>query len=107
VGKALALLHRQPSHLWTVAELATQVGVSRSVLAERFRHFLGVPPMAYLTSWRLQLGAQLLTSTSRSVAQIAGEVGYESEPAFNRAFKREFDAPPARYRLKAKVAAAK
>ena len=76
-------------------------------LAERFRHFLGVPPMAYLTSWRLQLGAQLLKSTSRGVAQIAGEVGYESEPAFNRAFKREFDAPPARYRLKAKVAAAK
>ena len=107
VGKALALLHRQPSQQWTVAELATEVGVSRSVLAERFRHFLGVPPMAYLTSWRLQLGAQLLTSTSRGVAQIAGEVGYESEPAFNRAFKREFDAPPARYRLKAKVAAAK
>jgi transcriptional regulator GlxA family with amidase domain len=107
VGKALALLHRQPSQQWTVAELAGEVGVSRSVLAERFRHFLGVPPMAYLTSWRLQLGAQLLTSTNRGVAQIAGEVGYESEPAFNRAFKREFDAPPARYRLKAKVAAAK
>jgi AraC-like DNA-binding protein len=107
VGKALALLHRQPAQQWTVAELAGEVGVSRSVLAERFRHFLGVPPMAYLTSWRLQLGAQLLTSTNRGVAQIAGEVGYESEPAFNRAFKREFDAPPARYRLKAKVTAAK
>jgi transcriptional regulator GlxA family with amidase domain len=63
--------------------------------------------MAYLTSWRLQLGAQLLMSTSRGVAQIAGEVGYESEPAFNRAFKREFGAPPARYRLKAKTAGAK
>lgn len=107
VGKALALLHRQPAQQWTVAELAGEIGVSRSVLAERFRHFLGMPPMAYLTSWRLQLGAQLLTSTRRGVAQIAGEVGYESEPAFNRAFKREFDAPPARYRLKAKVAAAK
>ena len=106
VGKALALLHRQPSQQWTIAELAGKVGVSRSVLAERFRHFLGVPPMAYLTSWRLQLGAQLLTSTSRGVAQIAGEVGYESEPAFNRAFKREFDVPPARYRHKAKAAAA-
>ncbi len=106
VGHALALLHRQPSHPWTIAELATQVGVSRSVLAERFRHFLGVPPVAYLTSWRLQLGAQLLTSTSHSVAQIAGEVGYESEPAFNRAFKREFGSPPARFRLKSKVAAA-
>jgi AraC-like DNA-binding protein len=107
VGKALALMHRQPSQQWTIAELAAEVGVSRSVLAERFRHFLGVPPMAYLTSWRLQLSAQMLTSTSRGVAQIAGEVGYESEPAFNRAFKREFGAPPARYRLKAKVAAAK
>jgi AraC-like DNA-binding protein len=106
VGNALALLHRQPSHLWTIAGLATRVGVSRSVLAERFRHFLGVPPMAYLTSWRLQLGAQLLTSTSHSVAQIAGEVGYESEPAFNRAFKREFGSPPARFRLKSKIAAA-
>jgi len=101
------LLHRQPSQQWTIAKLAAEVGVSRSVLAERFRHFLGVPPMSYLTSWRLQLGAQLLTSTSRGVAQIADEVGYESEPAFNRAFKREFEVPPARYRLKAKVTAAK
>jgi AraC-like DNA-binding protein len=102
IGNALALLHRQPSHPWTIAELATQIGVSRSVLAERFRHFLEVPPITYLTSLRLQLGAQLLTSTSRSVAQIAGEVGYESEPAFNRAFKREFGSPPARFRLKSK-----
>lgn len=106
VGNALALLHRQPSDPWTVAELARRVGVSRSVLAERFRHFLGVPPMAYLMRWRLQLGAQLLTSTSQGVAQIAAEVGYESEPAFNRAFKREFGSPPARFRMKSKVAAA-
>ena len=61
--------------------------------------------MSYLTSWRLQLGAQLLTSTSHSVAQIAGEVGYELEPVFNRAFKREFGPPPARFRLRSKVAA--
>ena len=106
VGNALALVHRQPSDPWTIAELARRVGVSRSVLAERFRHFLGVPPMAYLTRWRLQLGAQQLKSTSRSVAQIAAEVGYESEQAFNRAFKREFGAPPARYRTKCKLAAA-
>ena len=106
VGNALALVHRQPSDPWTIAELARQVGVSRSVLAERFRHFLGVPPMAYLTRWRLQLGAQLLASTSRSVAQVAAEVGYESEPAFNRAFKREFGSPPARFRVKSKAAAA-
>lgn len=105
VGNALALLHRQPSDPWTISALAKQVGVSRSVLAERFRHFLGVPPMAYLTRWRLQLGAQLLTSTSHSVAQIAAEVGYESEPAFNRAFKREFGSPPARFRTQSKVGA--
>ena len=98
VGKALTLLHRRHAHLWTVSELAQQCGLSRTVLSERFRRFLGEPPMAYLTRWRLQLGARALASTSRSVAQIATEVGYESEAAFNRAFKRRFDAPPARYR---------
>ena len=98
VGRALALLHRQPAHPWTIAGLAQAVGISRSVLAERFRHYLGEPPMAYLTRWRLQLGAQRLTDTSRSVAEIAAAVGYESEPAFNRAFKREFGQPPARFR---------
>jgi AraC-like DNA-binding protein len=107
VGNALALMHGQPADPWTIAELARKVGVSRSVLAERFRHFLGVPPMAYLTRWRLQLGAQLLASTSRSVAEIAIEVGYESEPAFNRAFKREFGSPPARFRVKSKIAVAR
>ncbi len=106
VGSALALVHRQPSAHWTLAELARRVGVSRSVLAERFRHFLGVPPMAYLMHWRLQLAAQLLASTRHSVAQIAAQVGYESEPAFNRAFKREFGSPPARFRMKSRAAAA-
>ncbi|HSS95826.1 MAG TPA: helix-turn-helix transcriptional regulator, partial [Terriglobales bacterium] len=77
------------------------------VLAERFRHYLGETPMAYLTRWRLQLGAEMLGSTSYSVAQIAGEVGYESEAAFNRAFKREFTAPPARFRTQHRAAAAK
>jgi AraC-like DNA-binding protein len=87
-------------HPWTVAELARQTGLSRTVLAERFRHFLDETPMAYLTRWRLHLGARALTATSHSVAQIAAEVGYESEAAFNRAFKREFRLPPARYRRK-------
>jgi AraC-like DNA-binding protein len=90
VGKALALLHRKPAHPWTIAALAEEVGISRSVLVERFRRYLSETPIAYLTRWRLQLGAQLLTSTSNSVAQVAAEVGYESEPSFNRAFKREF-----------------
>jgi transcriptional regulator GlxA family with amidase domain len=98
VGRTLALMHRNPANPWTIASLAKEVGVSRSVLAERFRHYLKEPPMAYLTRWRLQLGAQMLASTSYSVAQIAAEVGYESEAAFNRAFKRDFDFPPARFR---------
>jgi transcriptional regulator GlxA family with amidase domain len=68
------------------------------VLAERFRNYLGEPPLACLTRWRLQLGAQMLNSSSYSVAQIASKVGYESEQAFNRAFKRKFGNPPARYR---------
>src|SRR5690348_440275 len=90
IGKALALLHRKPAFPWTVASLGSEVGVSRSVLAERFRRYLSETPMSYLARWRLQLGAQLLKSTSRSVADIAAEVGYESEPSFNRAFKRQF-----------------
>ncbi len=104
VGKALALMHRKPAHPWTLADLASEAGISRSVLAERFRQYLGEPPMSYLTRWRLQLGAQMLNTTSYSVAQIAAEVGYESEPAFNRAFKREFDLPPARFRAEGKLA---
>jgi AraC-like DNA-binding protein len=107
VGRSLALMHRNPAHPWTIASLAREAGVSRSVLAERFRHFLNEPPMVYLTRWRLQLGAQMLVSTSYSVAQIASEVGYESEAAFNRAFKREFDSPPARFRSQSRSAQAK
>jgi AraC-like DNA-binding protein len=98
VGKTLALMHRKPSHPWTLAALAKEVSVSRSVLAERFRHYLNESPIAYLTRWRLLMGGQMLSSTSYSVAQIAAEVGYESEAAFNRAFKREFTIPPARFR---------
>jgi len=98
VGKALTVLHHRHAHPWTVAELAREVGLSRTVLSERFRHFIGESPMAYLTRWRLQLGARALTATNHSVAQIAFDVGYESESAFNRAFKREFGVPPARYR---------
>jgi AraC-like DNA-binding protein len=102
VGKALALLHQQPARPWTIATIAAEVGVSRSVLAERFQHFLTDTPIGYLTRWRLHLAAQLLTSTSKSVAEVAGDIGYESEPSFNRAFKREFGLPPARFRTQAK-----
>ena len=99
VGGALALLHRKPFHAWTLDGLVTEIGTSRSVLVERFGRYLGEPPLAYLARWRLQLASRLLeTSRRKTIMQVASEVGYESEAAFNRAFKREFGAPPARYR---------
>jgi AraC-like DNA-binding protein len=98
VGRAMALLHERPAEDWSMEKLATEVGASRSVLAERFACLLGQPPMAYLARCRLQRAAHLLQATHRSIVQTALEVGYESEAAFNRAFKREFSVPPARYR---------
>jgi AraC-like DNA-binding protein len=98
VGRALAAIHRAPAEAWTVAGLAKQAGVSRSVFAARFHQLLGDAPLAYLARWRIQLGARLLETTRDSVLQIAQQVGYESEAAFNRAFKRELELPPARYR---------
>ena len=98
VGRALALMHREPARAWTLATLAKEAGASRTILAERFTRFLGEPPFTYLARWRLQLAARLLETTDDNVLQIALAVGYESEAAFNRAFKREFDLPPARYR---------
>ena len=105
VGRALAFLHRRPEHAWTLAELATTAGTSRSVLMERFTRYLSDSPIAYLTGWRLRLAAQALTSSAKGVADIAAGVGYESEAAFNRAFKRAFGLPPARYRREAKESA--
>ena len=98
IGQALALLHKEPADPWTVSDLARRVGLSRTRFAARFRHFLGESPMAYLALWRLKLGAEMLQSTEDSVAQVAVAVGYGSEAAFNRAFKREFDCPPAQFR---------
>jgi AraC-like DNA-binding protein len=98
VGKSLGLLHRRVAHPWTIASLADEVGISRSALVQRFTRYLSEPPMAYLTRWRLQLAARSLEKTSRGVAEIAADVGYESEAAFNRAFKREFGRPPGQYR---------
>ncbi len=98
VGKGLGLLHSQVAHPWTIADLADRVGISRSGLVERFTRYLSEPPMTYLTRWRLQLAARSLEKTSRGVAEIAVDVGYESEAAFNRAFKREFGQPPGQYR---------
>jgi AraC-like DNA-binding protein len=98
VGRALAAIHREPAKAWTVEGLAKQGGLSRSVFAARFNQLLGEAPLAYLARWRIQLGARLLETTDESVLQVALNVGYESEAAFNRAFKREFHLPPARYR---------
>ena len=104
VGQALALLHKEPAYPWTIANLAKRIGLSRTRLADRFHHFLGGSPMAYLAQWRLNLGAEILQSTEDSVAAVAAAVGYGSEAAFNRAFKREFDCPPAQFRRKRKAA---
>jgi len=109
VGRALSMLHAQPAHHWTVDELARKVGLSRSALAQRFTDLLGQPSMQYLARWRLQIATQELLIEGKSLAAVAAQVGYDSEPAFNRAFKREFGMPPAgwrRNRGKADVAGA-
>jgi AraC-like DNA-binding protein len=98
VGRALGALHRDPAAPWKVASLAEQSGLSRTVFAERFTRLLGETPLAYVARCRMQLGARLLESTDATVLQVALKSGYESEAAFNRAFKREFKLPPARYR---------
>jgi AraC-like DNA-binding protein len=98
VGRALAVLHDRPTHDWTIDELASTVGLSRSALAERFTHFVGTPPMQYLAHWRMQLASHLLASGSASLAEIAHAVGYGSEAAFSRAFKRLVGTSPATWR---------
>jgi len=98
VGRALGLLHERPAHDWTIDELGRDVGLSRSALHERFVQYVGQPPMQYLANWRVQVGSRLLRETHRTVAAIAQEVGYESEAAFSRAFKRLVGSPPATWR---------
>jgi len=98
IGRALALMHGEPGRAWTVDELAREVALSRSALAERFAALVGEPPMQYLTRWRLALAAQTLRSGGDAIARVAEQSGYESEAAFNRAFKREFGMPPAAWR---------
>jgi AraC-like DNA-binding protein len=98
VSRSLQVLHADPMRDWTVEQIAAASGTSRSVLAERFKTVLGQPPMQYLAAWRLQLATNLLRDASRSIAEVAGEVGYESEAAFNRAFKRHLGMPPGAWR---------
>lgn len=97
VGRALAAMHARPGHGWTLAGLARAIGLSRSALAERFTHLIGVPPMQYLLRWRMQVAAGLLARGSK-VAGVAVEVGYESEAAFSRAFKKLVGHSPAAWR---------
>lgn len=98
IGHALQLMHQRPAHPWSLEELARHVAMSRSTLAERFAHFVGVPPMQYLAQWRIQLAASLLKTTKASLAEIADRVGYGSETALSRAFKRWVGVAPAPYR---------
>jgi AraC-like DNA-binding protein len=98
VARALAELHGRPSHPWNLPELARAVAASRTVLVERFSELVGIPPMQYLTQWRLQLAAEQLLSGSAKVAAIGAGVGYESEAAFSRAFKRATGKAPAEWR---------
>src|SRR5262249_27977139 len=98
VSRALALLHKYVARQWTGDELGRKVGLSRSALAERFTRLIGEPPMRYLARWRIQLAAHELRTSDKSLARIAADVGYESEAAFNRAFKRSLDVPPAAWR---------
>jgi len=98
VGRALALMHEQPAESWTIDELGRRVGLSRSALHEHFVRLIGVPPMQYLAQWRMQAAARLLLETRATVASIALDVGYDSEAAFARAFKRAVGKPPATWR---------
>lgn len=98
IGRALALLHEKPMQAWTAEELAAQVGMSRSVLAERFTVLVGDSPMHYLAKWRMHVAAQQLRDGSDNVAQVAFAVGYDSEAAFSRAFKRQFGESPGAWR---------
>jgi AraC-like DNA-binding protein len=98
IGRALCALHERPAQAWTLARLAREVGLSRSTLAERFTHFVGKPPMQYLARWRMQLAARRLAEGAVKVSALARDVGYDSEAAFSRAFKRMTGVAPASWR---------
>lgn len=104
VGKALAMMHASPARNWTIEELAKDVGLSRSVLAERFADLVGMPPMHYLAKWRMQIAAGLLSGGNTNMATIAAEIGYGSEAAFSRAFKKSVGVPPSAWRRRSAAA---
>jgi transcriptional regulator GlxA family with amidase domain len=98
VSRALALFHSDVARAWTVDELGREIGLARSALTDRFTRLIGVAPMHYLANWRMQIAAQKLRNTSASLAQVADTVGYDSEAAFSRAFKKTFGTAPATWR---------
>jgi AraC-like DNA-binding protein len=98
VSRAIALLHAQPARSWTLDELAAEAGASRSGLASRFTHLMGYPPIQYLTRWRMQLAAKRLNDRGAKIAAVAQEVGYDSEAAFSRAFKKFSGQSPSEWR---------
>ena len=100
VGKALSLLHGEPACNWTIEDLAKKIGLSRSVLAERFADLVGIPPIQYLAQWRMQIAASLLSNSNANMATIAAEIGYESEASFSRAFKKMVGVSPSIWRRK-------
>ncbi len=98
ISSALDLIHRTPEQPWTVASLSEKVGLSRSPFAARFNAKVGMPPLAYLTQWRMRLAARLLREQNLSLTQISGRVGYASDAAFSRVFKQQFGVAPGSYR---------
>jgi AraC-like DNA-binding protein len=98
IGAALRLIHARPAEDWSLERLARDVGLSRTIFADRFNHYVKVSPMQYLARWRLQLAGRLLEQSGVSIAQAGAKVGYESEAAFNRAFKKFVGVPPGTWR---------
>jgi AraC-like DNA-binding protein len=95
---ALRLMHGDPAQAWTLDRLAREIGLSRSAFAEHFARIMGVPPMQYLGNWRLQVAASLLEQSGKSLAQVAADIGYDSDSAFSRAFRKQTGVPPGAWR---------
>lgn len=104
IGDALTLIHARPAHGWTLESIAREIGLSRTTFADRFVHFVGMPPMQYLARWRMQLAARRLETPGVGIAEVAAEIGYESEAAFNRAFKKLIGTTPGNWRRSPRAA---